>query len=334
MQGVNQIACKLSTVLAWTKPERSYAGVSHSLQETQSNRETVETVAGDADWLRRFGAPQKIRLRLEGFGSELPVLLANGSQPGPVLAVTAAVHGDEFEGVRSVLDFFAEIAIEQLSGTLIAVPVVNVPAFRAGERRSPEDALDLARIFPGDPGGTSSQRRAALLAERVIARADFYLDLHSGGVLYEMPAMVGCDSGDERACAAAEAFGAPVVWVHDVVHPGRTVSFAKSVGVPWLYTEARGGGRIEPKDVQIMKRGIANLMRHLKMLPGAPEPSQSALHLRGDGNTDGGVHATCDGFLVSDVTILQEVQAGDVLGALSSADVSKRILRRVEASWR
>ena len=77
--------------------------------------------------------------------------------------------------------------------------------------------------------------------------------------------MVGYRSTDVQARAAAEIFGARVIWSHPRVDPGRTVSVADQLGIPWLYTEARGAGRIHPDDLSMMKNGIVNLMRHLKM---------------------------------------------------------------------
>ena len=127
------------------------------------------------------------------FGGTLgfPVLVARGRRPGPTLVVSANVHGDEYEGVRAILEIFEWLDPEAMSGDLLAVPVVNVPAFWSGTRTSPLDDANLARVFPGDPDGTPSQQIAWHFAHSVIARADFYLDLHSGGIRYRMPGMAG-----------------------------------------------------------------------------------------------------------------------------------------------
>ena len=105
---------------------------------------------------------------------------------------------------------------------------------------------------------------------RDLAHADFFLDLHSAGVRFLMPTMVGYDASDARGEAAAKIFGAPVIWAHDVIAPGRSVSAASARGIPWLYTEARGAGRIHPADLEVYRRGIRNLLRHLSILPGEP----------------------------------------------------------------
>lgn len=244
----------------------------------------------------------------------LPVLLVRGSAPGKTLVVTAGVHGDEFEGVRTILDLYADLDPAGLAGTLIAVPVANPPAFWNGSRTSPIDNANLARTFPGNKHGSPSQIIAFHLGQSIIAHADFYLDLHSAGVKLLMPSMVGYDANDPRSYEAALAFGAPVIWGHPTMKPGRTLSFAGSRGIPWLYTEARGAGRIDPGDLRIFKNGILDLMRHLRILPGTPTPRPVQLRLFGDGDIDSSISAKQAGFLVSSVELLECVKAGQALG--------------------
>ncbi|MBM3784719.1 MAG: hypothetical protein FJW30_10190 [Acidobacteria bacterium] len=195
----------------------------------------------------------------------LPLLEVRGAKPGPVLAVSAGIHGDEYEGVRALYELFDEIDASQVRGTLRMVPVANPRAHRAVSRTNPADGQNLARVFPGHEQGTESERTAAILAREVIESADFYVDLHSGGVKFAMPSMAGYWLGDPRARAAALAFGAPVVCGHPVIEDGRTISVAKARGIPFLYVEAWGAGRIRPADLRMMKRGIQNLLVHLGM---------------------------------------------------------------------
>src|SRR5262249_21942207 len=116
------------------------------------------------------------------------------------------------------------------------------------------------------------------------------------GVQFRMPSMAGYPSHDARSRAAAELFGAPVIWGHPKVAPGRTVSLATELGIPWLYTEARGAGRIHPQDLEMMKRGIRNLLRHLQILDGELETAPLRMRLFGDGNTEVGLSAGRAGF--------------------------------------
>jgi predicted deacylase len=236
---------------------------------------------------------------------------------GPTLVVSAGVHGDEYEGVRAIYELFRELDPALMRGTLLCVPVLNPPAHRACSRVNPTDGLNLARVFPGDPDGSVSHRIAWVFDQEILSRASFYLDLHSGGVRYGMPSMVGYDNTDMRGLAAAEAIGAPVVWGHPVIEPGRTISAAKARGIPFLYTEAWGAGRIAAADLAMMKRGIVNLMRHLRILDGEPDlPDTPPRRLTGVGNTDGGLVSSKPGFLMLDVAVLDRVQQGQRLGYL------------------
>jgi predicted deacylase len=264
-----------------------------------------------------FAQATKHRLNLTiDADTSLPLLLAKGRAPGKTLVVTANIHGDEYEGVRAIFEVFESLDPDQMSGNLVAVPIANPPAFWRSTRTSPADGLNMARIFPGQPDGTISQKIAFVLAHSVISLADFYADLHSGGIASRLPSMAGYSSGDRRSYEGAVAFGASVIWGHDVIPQGRTVSYAHSVGIPWIYTEARGAGRIHPHDLDMMTTGIRNLLLHLDILRGSIESSEIVWRLKGDGNTDAGVAASRAGFLLTKVALLQEVKKGDVLGSL------------------
>jgi uncharacterized protein len=246
----------------------------------------------------------------------IPVLLFRGAREGKVLTVIAGIHGDEYEGVRAVLDVGATLDPAEMSGDLIAVPVANLSALWAGTRTSPWDGTDLARSFPGDLESVPTRALAYYLARAVIAPADLLLDLHSGGVKYTMPLMVGFDTRDPRSGDAALAFGAPVLWGHPVISPGRSVSFAMERGIPWLYTEARGAGRIHPDDLRIFRQGIFNLLKHLAILPGSPAAGPVECHLHGDGSFEISLRSSRQGFLISSVELLQPVKEGEELGRL------------------
>jgi uncharacterized protein len=282
----------------------------------------------------RFARGRKEALLLElNVGStrvELPVTLFRGADDGPVLAITAGVHGDEFQGVQAVLEMCAEADPAQMCGTVIAVPVANPPAFWNTTRTSPLDEGNLARAFPGRTDGTATEVIAFHLAHSVIARADFYVDLHTAGAKLLMPCMVGYDANDRRSAEAAHAFGAPVIWGHPSVAPGRTISFATSRGIPWLYTEAPGSGCSATEDVQIFKRGLINLQQHLGILRGriCATPAVKRV-LFGDGDLDAAITATQFGFFMSSVELLQDVHKGQQLGR--TIDLHSVVVERFES---
>jgi predicted deacylase len=247
-------------------------------------------------------------------GLTLPILLIKGKGRGRTLVITAGVHGDEYEGVRAILDVYEALNPAEMAGDVLCVPVANPLAFWKGSRTTPCDGLNLARVFPGRVDASPTASIAHCIANSIIARADFFVDLHSAGVKLLMPTMIGYDANDVRSRNAAFIFGAPVLWGHPDMVPGRTISFAKSMGIPWLYTEARGAGRIHESDLFIFKRGILNLLSHLGIVPGEPQLVQPSAHLFGNGDIDSSLLSNKPGFLIQDTQLLQAVSAGEQLG--------------------
>ena len=159
-----------------------------------------------------------ISARLRAGSLSIPVLAVKGaSGQGKTLVATAGVHGDEYEGMEAIFRTFEALDPSNLSGTFVAVPVVTLPAFWQATRANPVDGLNMARIFPGSPSGTMSERLAALMLEKVFRHADLYIDLHSSGRNYAMMTLVGYAAlgrQADQARAAAECFGAPMIWEH------------------------------------------------------------------------------------------------------------------------
>lgn len=262
----------------------------------------------------------------DGSMLKIPLLAARGDSNGPVISVLAGVHGDEYEGIQAVRDVFAQLDTSMMRGTFIGVPVLNPPAVQARTRNSPVDGLNLARTFPGDANGTVSQRIAHHVAERIIAPADFMIDLHTAGAKYTMPLFCGYGHRDsprsEKSREGALAFGAvggDVVVGHTVkpgvtkVNRGTTVEEAGKRGIPCMYTESTGGGWLRPDVVSFYTAGVINVMKHLSILPGQPDRSEPKHYLVGPGYL---ILSPLSGFLVSKVGLLDQVKAGDLLGTL------------------
>jgi predicted deacylase len=255
-----------------------------------------------------------------GSGEQLgiPLLIANGARSGKTLVVFAAVHGDELEGVQAVQDAFRQLNTDEMNGRFIAVPAANLPAFRAVQRISPIDSLNLARTFPGDKNGSVTQRIAYYLSELIIPQADFFLDLHSSGVAYLMPLMVGYDANvteiGKASKTAAEIFGTPVIWGHDEISPGRSISSAIEHNIPWLYAESPNGGRVSRTDLPFYINGIFNLLKHLEIIPGEISKSTPEYHFIGAGDVDRTQGVNNAGFFVQKVGLLDYVEKGQLIG--------------------
>jgi predicted deacylase len=268
---------------------------------------------------------------------QLPLLLLRGVEDGPRVAVLGGVHGDEYEGVVAAASIWHDTDPAALRGSLVVVPIANPPAFEAGQRTSPLDGLNLARIFPGSSTGSETERIAHSLSESIIKPADFLFDLHSAGQHYAMPLLAGAYAADNdlgRRCeAAALAFGAPVYWAHPDVAAGRSLSVAVEAGIPNLYVECGGGGRVRPTDLLAYRTGVRRVLVHLGALSAdcSESPPPPGLHLRSTGDVDTWLAVSRAGILVERVALLDRVRAGQTLGDV--LDERGHLLERIAAPF-
>ena len=249
------------------------------------------------------------------------MLAVTGAADGPTLLVMAGVHGDEYEGIAAIPQVFAAIETHQLRGRLIMVPVCNPPAYRAARRSSPVDGLNLARVFPGEVDGSITRRIAYWIVEKLLRGADFMIDLHTGGIAYELPLLTGYVHDDgalgQAALAAARAFGAPTLWGHPLpIPPGRSLTAATDLGLPCVYTEAPGSAGIDLDVLDCFRTGVFNVMKHLGMLSGELERRPLQHHLVGHGDLDSVIAAPTAGLFLRECELLDEVAAGQRLGTI------------------
>jgi N2-acetyl-L-2,4-diaminobutanoate deacetylase len=252
-----------------------------------------------------------------GDGFALDIHEVTGGEPGPVLAVLGGVHGDELEGVTATRILLRHLRNGGFRGTVRAVPVCNPAAFTARQRSSPVDGANLARVFPGAPDGTVTQRIAHVLTTQVISGASMLIDLHSAGAAYEMPVFAGYVAGtpdEDLAREACRVFAAPFLWEHVGTNPGRSLSTAADLGVPAIYVEGSGGGGLVGSDLDTYVGGVLRVMRLLGMTVTAPEAeAPPTLLTGGDGNTDAQLACSVAGFCVTRVRSGAEVTRGAVV---------------------
>jgi len=211
---------------------------------------------------------------------ELPFLVARGVEDGPRLVVNAGVHGDELSGVAIVRRVLSEVEVEQLRGTVIGVPVVNVMAYDAGLRWDPADPKDMNRRFPGDSGGSLTDRLAHLFFHEIALSADYIIDLHSGDLaeVFHPHARVRCRDGSGRSMMLIHAFGVELLWERERLEGMLQVSAVRQ-GVPAITVEIGGGGVAEPHMVDLGVEGVHNVMRVLGMMPGFAEVPEYQIRL-------------------------------------------------------
>ena len=142
----------------------------------------------------------------------LPVEVLRGKQDGPVLLVTACLHGDEINGTEIVRRLLRAPALKRLRGTLIAAPVLNMPAFLARSRYLP-DRRDLNRLFPGASSGSLGARLARVIMRDLVSRCDAMIDLHTGTANRPNLPQIRVSPDDPASMKLARSFGAPVILV-------------------------------------------------------------------------------------------------------------------------
>lgn len=194
----------------------------------------------------------------------LPVHVIHGRQDGPVLFVSAAVHGDELNGVEIIRRLLKVSALRRLRGTLIAAPVVNVYGFIGGTRYLP-DRRDLNRSFPGSSRGSLAAQLASLFMKEVVARSTHGIDLHTGAIHRTNFPQIRADLSSDALKRMANAFGAPLML--DASHlDGSLRGAATARDVPTIVYEAGEALRFDEFGLRVGLRGVLRTMRALDML--------------------------------------------------------------------
>jgi predicted deacylase len=209
---------------------------------------------------------------------ELPAFVIRGTTPGPTLAVTGGIHAAEYCSIEAAIRLGRSIEPAQLAGTLIVVPLVNMPGFY--ERSlyiNPRDGRNINRSFPGAPDGSPAERLTHFLTTELMDGADAYLDLHGGDLVESLVPFTiyretGNPSVDSRSHALAEAYDLDYVLATpaDAV-PGASYAAAAARGIPAIIAEVGQQGIYEQTSVARHLRGLHNVLIHLKMYPGTEE---------------------------------------------------------------
>ena len=265
------------------------------------------------------GTRETLALRLPGQSDytpmSLPIHVIHGKQDGPVLFLSAAIHGDEINGIEIIRRIRHTKALNRMKGTLICAPIVNVYGFVNHTRYLP-DRRDLNRSFPGSPRGSLASRLARMFAEEVIDRSTHGIDLHTGSNHRINFPHIRADLDHEESARLAHAFGAPVV-VDASLRDGSVREYGMSRGVPMLLYEAGEGQRFDALSIRGGVRGILNVMRALGMLSPARAPKAPPKIV--ESNDSQWVRAPVSGLLRVETPLGAHVEAGQVLGRIADA---------------
>ena len=199
----------------------------------------------------------------------LPVHVVHGKQAGPTLFVSAAIHGDEINGVEIIRRLLRNRSINRIKGTLLAVPVVNPYGFIQHSRYLP-DRRDLNRSFPGSPKGSLASRIAHLFMQEIVCRCTHGIDIHTGSNYRSNLPQIRTDLEDAENLRLANAFGTPMI-IHSGIRDGSLREAVAERGIPVLLYEAGEALYFNEPAIRSGVRGILNVMRAIGMLPRSRE---------------------------------------------------------------
>lgn len=235
-----------------------------------------------------------------------------GKRAGPVLMVSAAIHGDEINGVEIIRRLLRDPAMHDLRGTMLAIPVVNVHGFLHQTRYLP-DGRDLNRSFPGSSKGSLAARVAYKFNEQILNRCDFAIDLHSGSRHRSNLPQLRIDLENEQSREMGKAFGTPVM-LHSRLRDGSLREEAANRSVPFLLFEGGESLRFDEFSIRVGVRGIINVMRYLGMLRRSSRKRKPQEPLMTHRST--WVRAPSSGVLRSLAKLGSKVGEGDLLGII------------------
>lgn len=242
----------------------------------------------------------------------MPVFVKRGKRDGPTIFLSAAVHGDELNGIEIISRLIQNKLLNNLKGTLIAVPIVNGYGVLNQSRYLP-DRRDLNRSFPGSKRGSLAGRIADLFVNEIIAKCEFGIDLHTGSQHRSNLPQVRANLDDEQTLEMAKAFGVPVV-LNSNLRDGSLRECADGLGVRVILYEAGEALRFDELSIRAGEKGIINVMRHLGMLPKSrsKKPHAEPWIAR----SSSWVRATDSGFTSHKKELGDHVEKGDLLAEI------------------
>ncbi|MCP3871148.1 MAG: succinylglutamate desuccinylase [Gammaproteobacteria bacterium] len=245
-----------------------------------------------------------------GFAVQTPVIVVNGRQAGPVLCLTAAIHGDELNGIEITRQVTHGLNPEKLSGTVVGVPIVNLEGFWRRDRYI-GDRRDLNRYFPGSPEGSYPSRVAFALFDEIIRRCDAVVDFHTGSFYRENLPQLRVDLTVKQVADLSKGFGAITV-LQNIAPPGSLRGSATAAGIPTLVAEIGGPLSLEPEKVDIGVKSLKSFMSSIGMLGKAsrwlqPQPVYYSSEW---------IRADAGGILINSLKLGDTVKAGDFLAEI------------------
>ena len=245
--------------------------------------------------------------------AQMTAHVIHGRKPGPCLFVSAAIHGDELNGVEIIRRLVQLKKLQHIKGTLIAIPIVNVHGFITHSRYLP-DGRDLNRSFPGHSKGSLAARMAHTFLKEILEKCTHGIDLHTGARHRENLPQIRADMMDAEVKKLALAFGVPAI-IDSKVRDGSLRGVGVNIGIPILLYEAGEALRFDELSIRAGVRGVQNMMRELGMLAKTREKDDSKLPII-SANTSW-VRAPNSGILRVLIPLGAKALKGSVLGVIA-----------------
>ncbi|OGT80246.1 MAG: succinylglutamate desuccinylase [Gammaproteobacteria bacterium RIFCSPLOWO2_02_FULL_52_10] len=243
----------------------------------------------------------------------LPVYVIHARQPGPVLFLSGAIHGDEINSVEIIRRVLKLKVLNQLRGTLIAVPVVNIFGFINQSRYTP-DRRDLNRSFPGSETGSMAGRMANLFLTEIVSKCTHGIDIHTAAIHRDNLPQVRALLDDPETERMARAFTAPVI-INTRIVPGSLRESAEKFDISVIVYEAGEALRFDEVSIRAGVKGIVAVMRELAMLPKLKQKQKSIEPLVARSST--WIRAPQSGILRVVKTLGANVEKGELLGIIA-----------------
>ena len=244
--------------------------------------------------------------------TSIPLEVVHGRSPGPTLFISAAIHGDEINGVEIIKRLLLHRAVRRLSGTLIAVPIVNIYGFNTRSRYLP-DRRDLNRCFPGAEDGSLASQLAKKFMQEVVGKSDMGIDLHTGAIhRYNYPQVRGCLE-DETVQRMAEAFNVPLI-INSTLRDGSLRAAGQTKNVPIIIFEGGEALRFNEPVIKMGVRGILSVMNSIGMLNTPLKMKKVTSFIA---RSSYWVRAPRSGTLIPRKKVGDKVRAGELLGVIS-----------------
>ncbi len=213
--------------------------------------------------------------------TQIPVVVIRGAQPGPTLALVSGAHGTEYASIIALEGLIGSLDPAQLSGTVIILPLVNIPSFQQKVPHvNPVDNKSMNRFYPGKEAGSQTERASFLITKEVVDKSDYLIDFHGGDLDESLrPYSYWVVSGNKKQDAVSKEMALAFGLDHIIISEDRPKDLnatkyldntAAMHGKPTVTVEAGYAGTVETDDVALLVQGTRSVMRLLKMLPGSP----------------------------------------------------------------